>query len=648
MVLKILFHVRRRRLVPPEWGVSPVEWRGAAPGGCRRSVLETGCLLLVLAAMGVSVAFGFETAVTPNASPEAQSLLAYFSDIYGKKILSGQQEGWRGTNELGFELAYITNTTGKLPAVLGLDLAGVTRAENSPRQKWRHAAAEHAIDWYVRKHGIVTLCWHWSPPIGERSVYAKDTSFDLQRAVTEGTEEHTAALRDLDAIAGELTLLRDARVPVLWRPLHEANGRWFWWGAQGPEPFKKMWRLMFERFTTRHKLNNLIWVFSPGAATDLADWYPGDEYVDIIGQDHYPMDGNNGPAKEVFDELVAFGHGNKLVALSENGPIPDPDRLVGEKAGWLFFTTWSGRTLTERNSNEQLSKVYHHPYVLNLGDLPNLRGYPFQVAGKAVKLGFPSRPIDLAIGSLGRQPVTVAVQDAEGRTVRSGGYTVTLALGANPGRGSLSGALTAATVNGIATFPDLKIDKPGNGIRLTASAGGLSNAASPPFSVGPGAGILREWWTDLAGRSLADLADLSSPPAGREVLGKALEVPVNTVSNYGARFRGFLLPPVTGSYVFWVASEVTSELWLGTNQTAAAKVRIIEVTGRTPYSKWPHTHEAQSVPVDLVAGKRYYIEVLQKPGNNATQLSVRWRLPNGVEERPIPGTRLAPPGADLE
>ena len=610
-------------------------------------MLDAGRLFLVLAAMGVSVAFGFDTPVTPNASPEAQSLLAYFSDIYGKKILSGQQEGWRGTNALGSELAYITNTTGRLPALLALDLSDYTRAEGSRRGVWRHAAAKHGIDWYNSKHGVVAFCWHWSPPTGERSAYAKDTNFDLQRAVTDGTEEHTAALRDLDAIAGELALLRDAHVPALWRPLHEANGRWFWWGAQGPEPFKKMWRLMFERFTIRHKLNNLIWVFSPGSSTDLADWYPGDEYVDIIGQDHYPMDGNHGPAKDVFDELVAFGRRNKLVALSENGPIPDPERLVAEKAGWLFFTTWSGRTLTELNSNEQLIKVFHHPCVLNLGDLPNLRSYPFKAVGKAVKLGFPSPPADLAIGSPGRQPVTVAVQDAEGRTVRDGKYSVTLALGANPGAGELAGTLTAATFNGIATFPDLKINKSGNNRTFTASASDLSSAASPPFNVGPGAGILREWWTDLSGKSLAGLADLSIQPAGREVLGRAFEVPFNTATNFGARFRGFLLAPLTGSYVFWVANEVASELWLSTNETAVAKVRIAEVADRTPYCKWPHTHEAQSVPVNLVAGKRYYLEVLQKPGGGATQLCVRWRLPNGVEERPIPGARMVPPSADL-
>ena len=93
---------------------------------------------------------------------------------------------------------------------------------------------------------------------------------------------------------------------------------------------------MFENFTVKHRLNNLIWIFSPGAETDLAAWYPGDAYVDIVGQDHYPMDGNHGAAKDVFDELTKMTRGQKLIALGENGPMPDPTLLVNEKAGWLF------------------------------------------------------------------------------------------------------------------------------------------------------------------------------------------------------------------------------------------------------------------------------------------------------------------------
>jgi len=283
------------------------------------------------------------------------------------------------------------------------------------------------------------------------------------------------------------------------------------------------------------------------------------------------------------------GHGNKLVALSENGPIPDPDRLVSETGRLAFFITWSGRTLTQRNSNEQLVKAYHHAHVLNLSDLPNLKDYPFKPAGKALKLGFPAPPADLAVGSPGWQPVTVAVQDAEGRTVRTGQYEVRLALKANPGGGSLEGISTAATVNGIATFADIHIRQPGSGYALTASASGLADGTSPAFSVGPERAFCVNGGLVRLARISRTLADLSKPPAGREILARALRLPVGTVTNFSARFRGFLLPPLTGSYVFWIASEVASELWLSTNETRVAKVRIaapaeehLMSNGRTP------------------------------------------------------------------
>jgi mannan endo-1,4-beta-mannosidase len=601
-------------------------------------------LALVLTVARTAVASGADAPVTPNASPQVQSLLAYFSDIYGKKIISGQQEGWRGTNDLCFELNYLTNTTGKLPALLAMDLSGYTGPSRG--HDTNHTLARHAIDWYQTRHGIVEFCWHWRAPMNEPAFYTKDTTFDLARGLTEGTPENEALLRDLDKIAGELEVLRDAHVPVLWRPLHEANGRWFWWGAQGPEPLRKLWRLMFENFTDKHKLNNLIWVFSPGAETDLADWYPGDAYVDIIGQDHYPMDGNHGTAKDIFDELTAFGRRQKLIALGENGPIPDVNGLVREKAGWLFFTTWSGPVLTEKNSPEQLREWFNNPYVLNLGDLPDFGHYPFQPAGPAVRLGFAAAPGDVAVGGLRRLPVTVAVQDEAGRTVRTGTFTVTLALEKTSPGGALSGTLTATTVNGIATFPDLKINKAGDHYTFIAKTDGLRSAASPAFQVGPGAGIARDWWTNLKDVNLTDLDNLAEPPTGREILGKAFETPVSVATNFEARYQGFLIPPITGTYKFWIANESVSELWLSADATPSKKTKIAEVTRSTPYRKWPHTHEAESISVTLEAGKRYYLEALQQQQSGSTQLAVRWQLPNGVEERPIPGWRLVPPDGE--
>lgn len=583
-------------------------------------------LLAVRLLLCAPLVFAFEadTPVTPEASQEAQSLLTFFSDIYGKKIISGQQDGWPRTNGLSLELNYITNTTGKLPAILGMDVSSCT--DKSPRHDVNHRLMRHAAAWFNERNGIVEFCWHWRAPMNEPAFYSKETTFDISRAVTEGTPEYAAVLDDLDLIANELEFLRDAHVPVLWRPLHEANGRWFWWGGGGPEPMKKLWRMMFENFTVKHHLNNLIWVFSPGAEVDLAAWYPGDAYVDIIGQDHYPMDGNHGPAKDVFDELTQMTRGKKLIALGENGPISDPKLIMSEHAGWLFFTTWAGSILFEKTTPEQLREYYNNPYVLNLGDLPDLKKYPGQPAGKAVKLGFPTTPGDVAIGGTRRLPLTVAVQDDSGRTVRSGNYSVTLTLKKISGA-KLSGTLTGATVNGIATFPDVKIDDASGNCRLLATADGLRKTTSPTFRVGPGNGLLRECWTDDN--------DFSAPPTVTEILGQALETPVSLATNFSARIRGELIPPQSGQYKFWVAGAGPVELWLSSDASPTNNVKMTAITANTPYRKWPHTSEAESQTVTLKRGGHYYFEIRQWQRSGSTQLAVRWQLPDGSEERPI-------------
>ena len=594
--------------------------------------LAASLLLLAPAVHGLEA----DTPVTPAASREAQALLAFFSDTYGKKIISGQQDGWRRTNGLSAELNYITKTTGKLPALLAMDVGGYT--DKSPRRDPNHRLMQRAADWFEQRGGIVEFCWHWRAPMNEPAFYTKETTFDIARAVTDGTPEHEAVLRDLDLIATELEVLRDAHVPVLWRPLHEANGRWFWWGAGGPEPMKKLWRMMFENFTVKHHLNNLLWVFSPGAEVDLAAWYPGDAYVDIVGQDHYPMDGNHDPAKDIFDELAQMTRGKKLIALGENGPVPDPALMAKEKAGWLFFTTWSGSILFEKTTAEQLRDYYNNPYVLNLADLPDLKNYPFKPAGKAVKLGFAAAPGDVAVGGLRRSPVTVAVQDKNGKTVREGNYTVTLAL-KKSGGAKLSGALTAATVNGIATFADATVQGLEGDCKFLATAEDLRAATSPAFHVGPGNGLLRECWSGEK--------DFSTPPAATEILGAAVETPVDMATNFSARIRGELIAPQSGAYKFWVAAGGTAELWLSADAAATNAVKIAAVTKNTPYCKWPHTSEAGSPPVTLRRGGRYYFEIRQRQGGGSAQLAVRWQLPDGREERPIPAFHFELPPNNL-
>ena len=398
---------------------------------------------------------------------------------------------------------------------------------------------------------------------------------------------------------------------------------------------KKLWRMMFENFTVKHRLNNLIWVFSPGAETDLAAWYPGDAYVDIVGQDHYPMDGNHDPAKDIFDELTRMTRGKKLIALGENGPVPDPKLLVSEKAGWLFFTTWMGSILFEKTTPQQLRAYYNHPYVLNLSDLPDLKNYPSKPAGRAIKLGFPASPGDVAVGGTRRSPLTVAVQDKNRRTVRDGNYSVTLAL-KRPGNGTMGGTLTVTTVNGLAIFPDAQIDGASGSYKFLATAKGLKAATSPAFRVGPGDGLLRETWA--GGR------DLSTPPDSTEFLVRALETPVNLETNFTARIRGELIAPQTGEYKFWVAAGGKAELWLSSDASPTKKIQIANVTPATPYHKWPHVNEVESQTVTLKRDAHYYFEIVQRQPKGSTQLHVRWQLPDRSEERPIPAFHFAQAG----
>lgn len=350
------------------------------------------------------------------------------------------------------------------------------------------------------------------------------------------------------------------------------------------------------------------------------------------------MDGNHDPAKDIFDELAQMTRGKKLIALGENGPVPDPALMAKEKAGWLFFTTWSGSILFEKTTAEQLRDYYNNPYVLNLADLPDLKNYPFKPAGKAVKLGFAAAPGDVAVGGLRRSPVTVAVQDKNGKTVREGNYTVTLAL-KKSGGAKLSGALTAATVNGIATFADATVQGLEGDCKFLATAEDLRAATSPAFHVGPGNGLLRECWSGEK--------DFSTPPAATEILGAAVETPVDMATNFSARIRGELIAPQSGAYKFWVAAGGTAELWLSADAAATNAVKIAAVTKNTPYCKWPHTSEAGSPPVTLRRGGRYYFEIRQRQGGGSAQLAVRWQLPDGREERPIPAFHFELPPNNL-
>ena len=238
-------------------------------------------------------------------------LMNYLCDMYGRKILSGQ---YCDGGMYGMENAAIWRATGgKFPAVLGLDLIDYSpsRVENGSVSK----ATEYAIE-YWKAGGIVTLTWHWNAPekyltgIWYKGFYTDQTNIDLA-AIMNGNdaEGYALLLSDIDAIAEQLKVLQDADVPVLWRPLHEASGGWFWWGAQGSEAYVRLYRLLYDRLTNLHGLDNLIWVWN---GQDAA-WYPGDDVVDIIGEDIYPGERVYAPQTARFMKATQYTDENKLI-----------------------------------------------------------------------------------------------------------------------------------------------------------------------------------------------------------------------------------------------------------------------------------------------------------------------------------------------
>ncbi|MBO9707968.1 MAG: mannan endo-1,4-beta-mannosidase A and B [Caulobacter sp.] len=292
----------------------------------------------------------------PAASPEAKALYAFLWRIYGRNTLTGQQEGV--AHRAPIELDYIQRVTGRQPAILGLDYI-------DPRDN--AAVNERATAWH-KTGGIVTLCWHWgAPDIGPGYENAKK-GFDLRAALKPGSPQNIAMRRDLSRIGDLLTVLRDRNVPVLWRPLHEFSGDWFWWGKHGPDAFKALWALMFDEFTRRRGLNNLIWVAGWAGQNIDPAWHPGRDRVDIAGADLYAED--HGDLAPMFQEVKAIVGDSVPICLHENGPIPDPAGL-GAQADWLWFMTWHTQWLMDpaQNASDRLKAFYGSQRYLTKDEL---------------------------------------------------------------------------------------------------------------------------------------------------------------------------------------------------------------------------------------------------------------------------------------
>lgn len=316
------------------------------------------------------------TPCNPNASDEVKAVMKYLSDISGKGIITGQHT----QTTVQKELKYIEKITGKLPALCGFELLSYSpkiNYENSSKEclievEENKNTLQQAWDWALNKKGLITFTWHWFSPFGswDKGFYAKNTTFDASKAILHGTEENKALISDMDCMAGILKEFSDRHIPILWRPFHESEGDWFWWGNKGPAVARELYRLMYDRYTNYHKLNNLIWVWN----SPLQEGYVGDDVADIISRDLYPPKHQHSDLKDKYEELIKITLANKLVALGEIGVIPSIAQFSQTRIPWVWYMTWSNDfgSTDVWTSTEELYNAYHSDYAITLDKLPKL------------------------------------------------------------------------------------------------------------------------------------------------------------------------------------------------------------------------------------------------------------------------------------
>ena len=295
-------------------------------------------------------------------STEAKALYQLFLNNYGKKVLSSVMANVNWNNDCA-EKVY--KLTGKYPAMNCYDFLHICY---SAPGSWINYDDIKPVKQWVKAGGLVQLMWHFNVPKSEGSTdyafYTDGNTFKGSNALISGTWENKWFYEQMDKVAAVLLKLQQAGIAATWRPFHEAAGNatakqqaawtksWFWWGYEGAETYKKLWRAMFDYFKQKG-INNLIWVWTTqnynGNSQQYnqdTDWYPGTEYVDMVARDLYGCDASQN-AQE-FSEIQA-AYPNKMVALGEcgygtSGNTRTEQGLIGDcftqGATWSHFMVW--------------------------------------------------------------------------------------------------------------------------------------------------------------------------------------------------------------------------------------------------------------------------------------------------------------------
>ncbi len=293
-----------------------------------------------------------------NSIESAKILYEYLRKTYKNACLTGQMESTSmGTPD--YEMNYIKENTGKLPAIRGLDFISNDF----------DGVVERSTQWW-EKGGIVTICWHTGADFASGYKECLEDNINWEEAFVPGSDTYNALLEGMDRAVPALQKLEAAGVPVLWRPFHELDGGWFWWSKGGSENFVKLWQLMYNRYTEYWGLDNLIWVYGySGNAKEMNAWYPGDMYVDLVGADSYTP----GVNEHLYQACEDINPKGMPIVFHECCMIPTEEEMISTGAQWLYFMVWHTSWLTDTsqgNTIERLNEIYNSDYFITLDKLP--------------------------------------------------------------------------------------------------------------------------------------------------------------------------------------------------------------------------------------------------------------------------------------
>ncbi len=313
---------------------------------------------------------------TPNATSQAINVYNFLKQNFGVKVISGTMANVNFNID---EAQWVYNQTGKWPALACVDYIHLMY---SPANWIDYSSITTFQNWW-NNNGLLAASWHWNVPKSQNSTeytFGIDTQFKASNATVEGTWENAIIKADLEKISTYLLLLKNAGIPLIWRPLHEASGNifqysggkaWFWWGNDGADAYKNLWRYMYTYFQNKG-LNNLIWVWTTETAD--ANYYPGDDYVDIIGCDIYPKENIHDSQSSTFNKVLAISN-KKLITLSECGGIPNPNLMYSAGDMWSWFMPWYGdyTRSDSQNGSQYWKAIMSNNLVITRDQMPSLK-----------------------------------------------------------------------------------------------------------------------------------------------------------------------------------------------------------------------------------------------------------------------------------